>query len=498
MADIVSAKSITKTFPGVKALDDVDVSLKSGRIYSLVGENGAGKSTLVKILSGVYKCDKGKIFVDGIEAHYNAMEALLKYKIACVHQEPALIPEMTIAENFFLEIENRFYRGGFISHRLMKEMVRGILKEFNVDVDVDRKTKDLRPDEKRMVELARALYYEPKLLILDEITAPLTEDGVKLVFAHMKDLKESGKTVLFISHRLEEVLKVSDEAIVLKDGRLVGTASGKKINRDQIIEMMIGEKSTKLTFPDKASNIKEKKIFEVRNLKGKGINVDFEVREGEILALAGLRGQGMENVLRMIYGVMARESGDFYLNGEKIDVKGPKEAIDRGIIYISDDRDMEELWPNQSVMENIIIPSFNKYSKFGILNESGLNQLAKDNARRFNIKAPSLGALIMQLSGGNRQKVVFGKWICKNPKVILASCPAIGLDLATKAEVYKILRDLANKGIAVITYLSELSEVVNLPDRILVMRNGAVIEELKGDEITEENVLRAYFKEDST
>lgn len=498
MAEILSTKSITKTFPGVKALDDVSISLKTGRIYSLVGENGAGKSTLIKIISGIYKCDEGKIFVDGKETDYkNALEALFDHKIACVHQEPTLIPEMSVAENFFLEIENNFYKKGFISNRIIKETVRGILKDFNVDVDVNRKAKSLRPDEKRMVEFAKALYYGPKLLILDEITAPLAEDGVKVVFDRMKDLKENGKTVLFISHRLGEVLDVSDEAIVLKDGKLAGTASGKKLNRNQLVKKMIGEKSAKAPFPDKASRIKDKKIFEVRNLKGEGISVDFEVRAGEILALSGLRGQGMSGVLRMIYGVMARESGEFYLNGEKIDIKGPKEAMDHGIIYISDDRDIEELWPNQSVKENIIIPLFGKYSnKLGILNESGLNQLAKDNVRRFNVKTPSPNALVTQLSGGNRQKVVFGKWLSRNPKIILASCPAIGLDVATKIEVYNILRDVANKGMGVVTFLSELSEVVNLPDRVLIMRNGVIVEELKGDKITEENVMRAYFKEE--
>ncbi|MFW6386132.1 MAG: sugar ABC transporter ATP-binding protein [Candidatus Hadarchaeota archaeon] len=496
MSAMLSTESITKEFPGVKALEDVSITLESGTIYSLVGENGAGKSTLIRIIMGVYEADEGQIFIDGEEVDYdNALEALLEHNIACVHQESTLVPDLSIAENLFLEVEDRFYSSGTITESKIREKVEEIFDEFGLEIDVTRKASTLTPDEERMVELAKALYYDPDVLILDEITAPLSEDETDVVFEHMKELKQEGKTVLFISHRMEEVLEMSDEAVVLKDGKKVGKVSGKDLNREQLVKMMVGEESARAPFPDKSSDIKDNVIFEVRDLQNDNVDVSFEVREGEILALSGLKGQGMSEVLQMIYGVKCCDSGKLYLKGEELDIEGPKESMENGIIYISDDKDREELWSNLSVKENMIIPSFRKYSnKLGILDESGLDELVSGNIDKFDIKTPSIRALVNKLSGGNRQKVVFGKWLSTEPKVILANRPAIGLDVGAKKDIYHILRDLANQGIAVVTFLSELPEVVNLPDRVLVMRDGMVVEELEGD-IDEESVMRAYFKE---
>jgi len=311
----------------------------------------------------------------------------------------------------------------------------------------------------------------------------------------MKNLKNSGKSVVFISHRLAEVLEVSDEIIVLREGKVVGTLTGKEIERDQIIRMMIGrEIKGSEYFPPKATKISQKKILEVRNLKGNGVDVNFEVREGEILTLAGLGGQGMSQVLRMIYGVLPRESGEFYLDGKKIEIKNPRDAIKHGIIYVSENRELEELFLNLPVKENVGIPLLQKCSKAGVIIEPKLNELVKKIIRSFSIKTPSLDAPISQLSGGNKQKVIVGRYISKEPRVLLLAKPTEGLDIATKAEVYRILRNLAERGIGVLVFLSELSEVVNLPDRVLVMHSGRIIRELKGEEITEENILRAYFE----
>ncbi|MEF8726118.1 MAG: sugar ABC transporter ATP-binding protein [Candidatus Bipolaricaulota bacterium] len=497
MTEKIAVESVTKTFPGVTALDDVSLSMENGAIYSLVGENGAGKSTFIKILAGIYRADEGKIFVDGEEVHYkNSMEALTKYGIACVHQESTLIPNMTIAENFFLETEYEFSHYGALSKEEMSTMAAEILDEFEMDIEVNMLAKKLSPGESRIVELAKALHFEPDFLILDEITATLAEDELDEVFKRIKAHKEKGKTVIFISHRIGEVMKVSDEAIVLKDGEFVGTLDRENLARDELVNMMVGERSASTPFPEKADDTGEP-VFAVENLKGGGIEVDLEVREGEILALSGLKGHGMSEVLRMIYGVQPRESGDFYLNGDQISLKNPKQSKEEGVIYISDDKDKEELWTNLSVKENIVIPSFKEYSnKLGFLKDSDLNNVAEESIKRFDIDTPSKEALVKKLSGGNRQKVVFGKWLTRDPKVIIANRPAIGLDVSAKEEVYHILRGLAQKGVAVLTFLSELPEVVNLPDRVLVMRTGRIVEELEGKNLTEENVVQAYYKDE--
>jgi ABC-type sugar transport system ATPase subunit len=493
----LSTEGITKVFPGVKALDNVNISIRTGEITSLVGENGAGKSTLVKIISGVYNYDKGKIFIKGKEIKYKSpLEALLKYKIACVHQDSTLIPEMSVVENFFLEIENKFYRMGLISYSAMRTELKKFLNELNFnDIDVDLKAKYLKPHEAKLIEFAKALYHDPTLLILDEVTAPLSRHEVDLIFEHVKDLKKSGKAILFISHRLAEVTDLSDRVIVLREGKVAGVLEGNNIERDQIIRLMIGKEVTlSQYFPPRAIAINpSKKILVVKNLKGNGIDVSFDLREGEILVFAGLGGQGMSEVLRMLCGILPKESGDIYLDGRKIEIKNPRDAIRHGIIYISENRELEELFTNLTVKDNISIPILDRCCRKNIIIRKRLDEAIKNVIQAFDIKTPSLDSIIMQLSGGNRQKVIIGRYMIKEPRVFLFANPTVGLDIKTKMEVYRTLRDLANRGIGIIVYLSELPEVVNLPDRVLVMHSGRIVKELVGSEITEENVLKAYF-----
>jgi ABC-type sugar transport system ATPase subunit len=493
----LSTEGITKVFPGVKALDNVNISIRTGEITSLVGENGAGKSTLVKIISGVYDYDKGKIFIKGKEIKYKSpLETLLKYKIACVHQDSTLIPEMSVVENFFLEIENKFYRMGLISYSAMRTELKKFLNELNFnDIDVDLKAKYLKPHEAKLIEFAKALYHDPTLLILDEVTAPLSRHEVDLIFEHVKDLKKSGKAILFISHRLAEVTDLSDRVIVLREGKVAGVLEGNNIERDQIIRLMIGKEVTlSQYFPPRAIAINpSKKILVVKNLKGNGIDVSFDLREGEILVFAGLGGQGMSEVLRMLCGILPKESGDIYLDGRKIEIKNPRDAIRHGIIYISENRELEELFTNLTVKDNISIPILDRCCRKNIIIRKRLDEAIKNVIQAFDIKTPSLDSIIMQLSGGNRQKVIIGRYMIKEPRVFLFANPTVGLDIKTKMEVYRTLRDLANRGIGIIVYLSELPEVVNLPDRVLVMHSGRIVKELVGSEITEENVLKAYF-----
>jgi len=493
----LATEGLTKVFPGVRALDNVSVSIRTGEITSLVGENGAGKSTLVKIICGVYGYDKGKIYIKGKEVKYkNSMEALLRYKIICVHQDSTLIPELSVVENFFLEVENKFYRKGLISYSAMKAELRKFLDDLNLNnIDVDLKAKYLKPHESKLIEFAKALYHDPNLLILDETTAPLSKHEVDLVFNRLRELKKSGKAIIFISHRIGEVLDVSDRVIVLREGRVAGVLEGNDIERDRVIKLMIG-REVKFSdyFPPRATNIDpDKKILVVKNLRGNGINVSFDLRKGEILALAGLGGQGMSEVLRMIYGILPKEDGDIYLNGKKLDIRNPRDALRHGIIYISENRELEELFTNLTVKDNIAVPLLDRCCKRNIILRKKLNEVVRNVIQELAIKTPSLDSIIMQLSGGNRQKVIIGRYLFKEPKVFLFENPTAGIDIKTKMEIYRILRDLADRGIGVIVYLSELPEVVGLPDRVLVMHSGRIIKELVGSEITEENVLKAYF-----
>jgi len=403
---------------------------------------------------------------------------------------------MSVVENFFLEIENKFYRMGLISYSAMRTELKKFLNELNFnDIDVDLKAKYLKPHEAKLIEFAKALYHDPTLLILDEVTAPLSRHEVDLIFEHVKDLKKSGKAILFISHRLAEVTDLSDRVIVLREGKVAGVLEGNNIERDQIIRLMIGKEVTlSQYFPPRAIAINPgKKILVVKNLKGNGIDVSFDLREGEILVFAGLGGQGMSEVLRMLCGILPKESGDIYLDGRKIEIKNPRDAIRHGIIYISENRELEELFTNLTVKDNISIPILDRCCRKNIIIRKRLDEAIKNVIQAFDIKTPSLDSIIMQLSGGNRQKVIIGRYMIKEPRVFLFANPTVGLDIKTKMEVYRTLRDLANRGIGIIVYLSELPEVVNLPDRVLVMHSGRIVKELVGSEITEENVLKAYF-----
>jgi ABC-type sugar transport system ATPase subunit len=494
MNDALSVIGLTKTFPGVIAVNNVTLSFKEGKIYGLVGENGAGKSTLIKLLTGTEKPTKGKILIKGEQAEINSVEeAELKYGICAVFQDDVSIPLLSVAENIFLGKESIFYKNGLITYSLLYRASEEVLKRLNLRIDVKTQMSNLSVAERKLVHIAKAVYKNPKILILDEATAPLSRTEVERLFSLLRELKQKGTTIIFISHRLREVLEISDVVIVMKDGKVVAEIENVNLSQDKVVEMMTGTK-VELAFPKRAEKVGDI-VLSLKGIKLDNIlnNISLSLHEGEIVALAGLRGQGQEKLLEAIFGLEKLDGGEIYLSGKRIDISEPADAIKNGIIYVSDKRDYEELWPTLSVLKNVSMASLNKRSRFGFIKLKNEMKEVAEMVDFLAIRAPSVLHETMYLSGGNKQKVALAKWLLVGGKVMLLNKPTDGIDVMTKMELYRILRDLAGRGKSILTYLSELPEVLNLPDRILVMRDGAIIKEFKGGTVSEKELLASYY-----
>lgn len=496
---LLKLDSIKKYFPGVEALKGISFSLKRGKVYGLVGENGAGKSTLIKILMGVYKPNEGKIFIKKKKVNIkNPYQARHEFKIDAAFQERALIPQLSVAENIFLDRLDNFYSRGGINRTKLQNRAKEVLDKVALDVDAASLVGELSGGEEKLVELSKVLSRDPDIVIMDEVTAPLDSSEVKNLFKVMKGLKERGKTIIFISHRLDEVLEICDDIIVLRDGNLEGVInnSGKSTLsiRKVVIRMMTGTK-TGLSFPiKKGLKVRREKIFSLRNIRNNWLkDVSLDIYKGEIVALAGLRNQGQSKLLRTIFGLIPKDGGDIYLNGKKLEINNPKEAVNHGIFYISDRRDQEELWLTHDVQFNTSLVSLGDRALLGFIRGGEEKKAVEKIISELGIETPSLAQIIRNLSGGNRQKIVLGKYMLAQPKVLFADQPAQGLDVKAKEEIYYRLRDLSSKGIPVLTVLTEMSEVMNLPDRVIVMRDGEFVQELAGKKIDEEKLLDSYY-----
>ncbi len=498
MTDLLEIDSLCKKFPGVQALNQVSFKLQKGKIYGLVGENGAGKSTLVKILMGLYQPSAGNIYLKGekvkIKDPTYARENLY---IDTVFQEHCLIPQMSIAENIFLNQLDKYYENGIINHDKLKSDAEKVLEKVKLNLNVLEKAEEISEGEKSLIEFAKSLKLNPDILIFDEMTAPLESNVVHEVFAIMNDLKKAGKTLIFISHRLEEILEICDEIIVLKDGKFEGIIHNDKnkdaeLIRNDIIKKMTGKESG-LSFPEKNKKIDEEIILSVKGLKNDCIrNIDIKVYKGEILAIAGLRGQGQRELLRSITGLYPKREGTVQLAKEKLHINTPKDAIKKGLFYISDQRDLEELWLAHEIWFNITLPSLKNRCKFCFIDKKENNKCVDKLISQLNIETPSAAQLVRNLSGGNRQKVVLGKYLLAQPKMLIIDQPTLGLDVGAKIEIYEILRKLAGEGIPTLAVLTDLEEIVNLPDRVLVMREGEIVNEFTG-KINEEELLNSYY-----
>lgn len=498
MGEILKVDGISKSFPGVQALSKIKVSFSEGEINALVGENGAGKSTLVFILMGAMKPDEGKLFIEGNEVNITGVHKAKEYGIGAVFQEPSLINYMSVGENIFLGEQGKFKYRGILSYSKIFKAAEKILNDLKVEIDVRQLAVLLDPAQRKLIELAKMIRHDPKIIILDEITAALDYESVVKVFEIIRKKRDEGKTVIFISHRLKEVFDIADTAVVLKEGSVVEKLDLKDTTEEGLINLMMGRKLSEV-FPKRISvGGKEKKvIFSISNLavKGKLENINLDINKGEIVALAGLRGHGQSELLRAIFGLVPKSSGKIFINNKEVIVNNPVKAKMEKIAFLSNKRE-DELCFTHSIRRNIALSSLGKRQRAGFIIQSNEKKEVSDISAKMNIIAPSLATEVGNLSGGNKQKVVFSKWLLTQPDLLLCDEPAEGLDVGAKSEVYHILRRLADEGKSILLVLSDMVEILNLPDRVVVIREGKIIKEFcnigsEDSEMLEKKILKA-------
>ncbi len=484
--EILKAVGIVKSFPGVIALDNVDFTLKKGEVHALVGENGAGKSTLIKIFSGVYKPDQGKLWYFGEQISFSSPLDAIKSGIATIHQELNLFEELTVAENIYIGRLKKFN----LSKKLLIERASKFLKKLDFNIKPTNKVKYLNTSEKQLVMIARALSMNAKVIIMDEPTATITEHETKRLFEIIKSLKNKGISIIFISHRLEEVFEIADRITVLRDGKLVRTELLEETTYEELIHMMVGREIDDM-YP-KYNSVREVEIFSVKNLNvGEHVkNVSFNVYSGEIFGIAGLVGSGKSEIALGIYGSLPASWTDMVLEGRSIKrIKSPFQAINLGIALVPEDRKSMGLVEELNVMENIILQNTNEVTRFGNIDWKKARSITNEEVNKYRIKVSSIKQKVKTLSGGNQQKVVLAKVLRKRPKLIFLVEPTRGIDVGAKVEVYNIINRIANHGVGVVFVSSELPEIVKLCDRVLVMHRGEQMGILEKDEITQENIL---------
>jgi putative multiple sugar transport system ATP-binding protein len=498
--NILEMKSITKLFPGVKALDNVNFQVKKGEIHCLIGENGSGKSTLMKILSGLYPHNEyaGDIIFNGEVQRFSSISDSERVGIATIYQELALVPEMTVYENIFLGNEIR--KGRLIDWNETITRAGEMLKKVKLNINPTTKVKDLGVGRQQLVEIAKALSKDVRLLILDEPTAALNEDDSENLLKLIKELKDQGVTCILISHKLKEVIAIADSVTVLRDGKTICTldASKEKISERTIIKHMVGREIDDI-YPKRPKKEAGEKILEVKNWSaydpkvGRKIldGVEFKVRRGEIVGIAGLMGAGRTELAHSIFGNASGYDikGDLFVLGEKKKLKNPNEAIKAGIAYVTEDRKGNGLILIDDIKLNITIANLKQLSNQGILNENEEIKVANDYKFSLNIKAPSVEQKVGNLSGGNQQKVSLGKWLYIAPKVLILDEPTRGIDVGAKFEIYTLMNKLVDQGMSIIMISSELPEVLGMSDRVYVMSEGRIVGELTQEEATQEKIM---------
>jgi len=488
-ANVLEMQKISKAFPGVQALDGVDFSCVAGEVHALVGENGAGKSTLMKILAGAYRQDEGKILLQGEEVSLLSPKGAQRYGISTIYQEFNLIPDLNIAENIFLGHEPIKERGFFIDTSQLYQMAKELLGKLGTEIDPQTKVKNLSVAQQQMVEIAKALGLEASLIIMDEPTAVVSGKELDALFRTIRSLRNDGKTIIYISHRIDEIFEVADRATVLKDGHLVGTITPKNVSKGDLIKMMVG-RSLSEVFPPKEQGQK-REILALKNVcRGKTLrNISFTVNTGEILGVTGLVGSGRTELARMIFGADPLDDGEIYFDGKKRTKSTPKTSISGGIGFVTEDRKNEGLFSSLSVRKNLTSLILSKVKRWCFVRETMEKDIARESIKRFHIMTPHMEQEVHYLSGGNQQKVILAKWINADSKLIIMDEPTRGIDVGAKAEFYILMRLLAKQGKAILMISSELPEVIGMSDRILVMHDGQVMGELSPAEATEENIL---------
>ena len=488
-------KGVCKSFPGVKALDNVQLSLRPGTVHALMGENGAGKSTLMKCLFGIYRMDAGEVILDGKKIEINNPDEAMKYGIAMVHQELQPVPARSVAENLYL---GRFPTKGFgpfkmIDHKTMYAETERWLKEVKMDFDPKAQLGSLSIGQMQSVEIAKAVSQQAKVVIFDEPTSSLSDNEVEALFRIMNDLRDKGVAMVYISHKMDEIKRIADDITIMRDGTYVGTWPAAELTTDQIIAKMVGRELTNV-YPPKENKPGEV-IMEVKDLcsihEKSFQHVSFELRKGEILGFGGLVGAQRTELMEGIFGIRGIASGEIYMHGKKTRIKHPIDAMNAGIGLITEDRRGNGIFGCLSIKDNVGVSVYNKFLKAGfVLDHKKINQVVDDSIKKLSIKTPSMKEHIANLSGGNQQKVIVARWLANDPDVLIMDEPTRGIDVGAKHEIYEIMNDLAAEGKAIIMVSSEMAELLGMSDRVYVMCNGKMRGEItETAEMTQEHVM---------
>jgi ribose transport system ATP-binding protein len=504
-------EGITKVFSGVTALDGVNLTLEPGEVHSLVGENGAGKSTLIKIMTGAYRRDGGRIWLEGREVDFHTPEDALRAGVVAVYQEVNLLAYRTVAENIFLGRELR--RFGFIDWRKMNSDAAALLARLGLELDPTAMLGSLNIALRQMVAIARGVSFGAKVVVLDEPTSSLTEREVSILYGVIRRLKSEGAAVVYISHRFDELYAVCDRVTVLRDGRLVDTRELAGLERIDLVCLMLGKQREELRRKGatafgggaaigggQGADQPETPLLRAENLRrGRRLSgVSLGVGRGEIVGMAGLLGAGRTETARAIFGADPVDEGEIYLEGRKLNLGSPNDAIEAGLAFLSEDRKAEGIIPELSVRENLTLAALPSLSRFGVVSRARQREIVEQYMRRLGIKASSAEQKIRELSGGNQQKVLLARWLCKNPKFLILDEPTRGIDIGAKGEIQALVNELAENGLGVLMISSELEELVEGSRRVVVMRDGRAVAELRGSEISQDNIIHAMAEGDAS
>jgi len=488
-------RGVCKSFPGVKALDHAQLRLRPGTVHALMGENGAGKSTLMKCMFGIYEMDEGEVLFEGQPVKLNGPLEALEMGIAMVHQELQPIPARTVGENIFL---GRYPMKKFlgiipmVDHEKMYADTAALLKKVRMEFDPKQPLGELSVSQMQSVEIAKAVSANCKVLILDEPTSSLTQNEVEALFRIIEDLKAEGVSIVYISHKMDEILRISDEVTIMRDGQYVGTWDAKELTTDLIITRMVGRELANLYPP--RENVPGEVVFEVEDFTSINPrsfrNVNFQLRKGEILGVAGLVGAQRTELMEGLFGIRSHSKGTIKYQGKEMTINRPKDAIDNGIAMLTEDRRATGIMGVLSIADNISIASLNQYLEFGVMiNDKKIEELVQDNIKKMNTKTPSSKTQIQSLSGGNQQKVLIGRWLANDPDVLILDEPTRGIDVGAKYEIYTIIADLAKQGKSIIMISSEMAEIIGMSDRVMVMCDGRVTGFIDGKDATQENIM---------
>lgn len=490
---ILRMEHITKRFPGVLALDDCQLTLARGEVHGLIGENGAGKSTLMKVLCGIYRKDEGQILFEDREVDFANTRESLQSGICMIHQELNLMPHLTVAQNMYINRENEGRRSFFVHDKVLNEKAAHYLEELHVKIPPTTRVRELSVAKQQMVEIAKAISYNSKILIMDEPTAALTDEETEDLFRVVEKLKASGMAIVYISHRMDELKRICDKITIMRDGRYIQTSPMQEITVNEIIAKMVGrEVEVDVTKTERA--LGEDYILEVEHLtrRGKFEDVSFKLRRGEILGFSGLMGAGRTEVARALFGADLPDSGTVRINGKPVRIRNTTAAVRHGIGYLSEDRKALGILGALPVTDNIVVSSYNRfcYGQSGVVRRAACTSAAEDYIGRLRIKTPSAAQKIKFLSGGNQQKVIIAKWLLRDCDILIFDEPTRGIDIGAKNEIYELLRQLADAGKSIIMISSEMAEILKLSDRIAVMSEGRLTGVIDGRDATQESVMK--------